>query len=329
MTLRSRSLVVHLAFVCAVMVLLDPLDIARIIQFRAMGAGVLPLLARDLFHPYVLQTTGLVLLCAPIPALLPRRLRPVLTILSAVAICGLGLSLSLLFGRPLWGAPTAVLGIVAGHVLGSIPLLLARRRDESARLAARRTAEESGFAARLARLQLLLVGVGSAGAATVALVGVPFLVLPLQQSMGTIEHSDAVVVLGPAEPARIALALRAADVAPDLTVVISSSVRNDHFVEDRCGTTDPVRVLCFAAEPFTTAGEASAVQALASKENWDRVAFVTSLPHVSRARRVMEQCTAVDVAVISASSPSSPADWTYAYVYQLIATTKEVLRGAC
>jgi uncharacterized SAM-binding protein YcdF (DUF218 family) len=71
------------------------------------------------------------------------------------------------------------------------------------------------------------------------------------------------------------------------------------------------------------------VQALASEESWHRVAFVTSLPHVSRARRVMEQCTTLDVAAISASSPSSPSDWSYAYLYQLIATTKELLRGAC
>ncbi|MCJ1699659.1 YdcF family protein [Rathayibacter festucae] len=329
MTLRSRSLLVHLAVVVAVMVLLDPLDIGRIIQFRALGAGVLPFLSGELFHPYVLQTTGLALLCAPIPLLLPRRLRPLLIALSAIAISGLGLSLSIAFGKPLWGAPTAAAGIVAGHVLGSVPLLFLRRRDDSARLSAPRRPRGGTLAARLGRTQLVLVGTAAAAASAVALIGIPFLVLPLQQSMAAVEQSDAVVVLGPAEPARIALALRAADEAPTLTVVISSSVREDRFVDERCGTTDPVRILCFAAVPFTTAGEASAVSALASEESWDRVAFVTSLPHVSRARRVMEQCTTLDVAAISASSPSSPSDWSYAYLYQLIATTKELLRGPC
>lgn len=318
---RTRILSTHVVLLAAVVVLLDPFDIGRIAQFRSLAASVLPVLGTAVLHPVALQIVWLAVLCVPLPALL-RATRPgglARTISSTVVVWTIGAALTLAWGKPPWGLAYAAIGIGIGHLAGTA----------AARIEAFRRLGGGMVAERIAVLYSRVLAVVLALAVVVAAVGIPFFAAPAQDTLLAAERADAVVVLGPAEPGRIRLAEEIAEAHPGAVVLISSTERNGRFVHSECGRSEPVPVVCFSAEPFTTAGEAVAIEKEASAHSWKEVAFVTSLPHVSRARRVMEQCTAVDVLVLAAGSPRAPSDWTYAYLYQLAASVKEVLTGSC
>lgn len=319
--LRS-ALVAQYLLVALVLLFLDPFDISRVIQFRGLAGSVLPVLASDALTPAALQISVLSLLCLPLGALITLRREvggALLVVVSAAALCSVALVLKALWDTPSGGLLSGCSGVVIGHATGASWAHLRRAR--------RRLRTDAGWA--LARLHVRVIAAVCAVGVLIAVLASPFFVFSPRESPADAGRADAVVVLGPAEPARVELAREIALAHPGMPLVISSTWRRGGFTDPECNDSDVDPVLCFAAIPFTTAGEASEIERFAEAGHWADVAYVTSVPHVSRVRRVMERCTSQDVVVVAADAPTTPSDWGFAYIYQIAATAKEILRPPC
>jgi hypothetical protein len=59
-------------------------------------------------------------------------------------------------------------------------------------------------------------------------------------------------------------------------------------------------VVCFSAEPYSTAGEAGTVARLAARRGWRSITVVTSRYHVFRARMLFRRCLSARVDAVGA-----------------------------
>lgn len=155
--------------------------------------------------------------------------------------------------------------------------------------------------------------------ALVAVAGLPVFVFPHSDRPA---RADAVIVLGPSTPDRIALATRLVDegYAPHAYV----SMPSDMIDLSPCATAN---VTCFTPSPTTTRGEARFTLDSAHAHGWSSVIVVTAQFHVSRARYIFDRCGGVDVRVVSVHERLSPFGWIHQYGYQTGAFIKAVIVG--
>ena len=91
----------------------------------------------------------------------------------------------------------------------------------------------------------------------------------------------------------------------------------------------PANVVCFAAEPQTTQGEARSIRHLASAHHWKRVIVVMPIPQASRARLRVGRCYSGQVLEVGVE-PQGLWDWTRSIVYEWGAMVKAlVLQPSC
>jgi hypothetical protein len=134
------------------------------------------------------------------------------------------------------------------------------------------------------------------------------------------QRADAIVQLGgPGNRRSVGLDLVRQGRAPVLAISISDEER------ERAGWCDDGRlrgvpVICFHPEPFTTRGEARAIERMAQQHGWHSVILVTSPDQAKRAMLRVSRCYRGDIAVATAHLP-----W-YRYpgqvAYQAAATVK-------
>ncbi|MCD2098998.1 YdcF family protein [Rhodococcus rhodochrous] len=138
------------------------------------------------------------------------------------------------------------------------------------------------------------------------------------ENLSPYRRADAIFVLGGAIYERYPYALELAleGFAPEV-VVSNPNGAKDVWLTDLC---DHPRyefpVTCFEPDPPTTRGEAMELRRLAEQRGWDSVIVVTFVPHVSRARFILDRC--FDGELIMAASPADIAlsYWAWAYAYQ-------------
>jgi hypothetical protein len=88
-------------------------------------------------------------------------------------------------------------------------------------------------------------------------------------------------------------------------------------------------VVCFAAEPQTTQGEARSIRQLASTHHWKRVIVVMPIPQASRARLRIGRCYSGQVLEVGVE-PQSVGDWMHSIAYEWGAMFKAlVLQTTC
>jgi uncharacterized SAM-binding protein YcdF (DUF218 family) len=151
-------------------------------------------------------------------------------------------------------------------------------------------------AAVLKRLVLLLV------LAFVALSVVLFVWAPFAD--GQPSHVDAIVVLaGSRTRLPVGLELLRRRVAP---VLVVSKDTHDKRRRRLCRR-PPDRVLCFAADPYSTRGEAQAVARLAREHGWQSLAIVSSRFHLFRVRLLFRRCTEARLELV----PARVTWWTW------------------
>jgi uncharacterized SAM-binding protein YcdF (DUF218 family) len=127
-------------------------------------------------------------------------------------------------------------------------------------------------------------------------------------------HADVVVVLS-GDKRRLPPALTLVRDGVVRALAISSVGRTRHWQAARelcrTGRYAGARVLCFDASPYSTQGEARAVEELARKHGWRSVVVVTSTFHVTRAAMLFHRCVKVPVAVVGTASPwwRLPEEW--------------------
>jgi uncharacterized SAM-binding protein YcdF (DUF218 family) len=112
------------------------------------------------------------------------------------------------------------------------------------------------------------------------------LYLVLNPRLDSPQAVEAVVVLGGAEGERFDLGRQLAQ-THDASLVLSASAVNDGR---RAGLICGRDVTCVEPVPYSTAGEARTIAALAAAEGWDSVAVVTTRYHANRARLLFQQC---------------------------------------
>ena len=120
-------------------------------------------------------------------------------------------------------------------------------------------------------------------------------------------HADAVVVLeGSNSRLPRALELIQQGYAPVLVISRGDKRKLEQRV---CGPKSGVsaRVICFAASPPSTRGEAEEIGRLAQRHGWTTIDVVTSQFHVFRARLLIERCYHGGLHMVG----SSQAEWKF------------------
>jgi uncharacterized SAM-binding protein YcdF (DUF218 family) len=110
---------------------------------------------------------------------------------------------------------------------------------------------------------------------------------------GAPAHADAVIVLsGGRERLPPAMALVRRGVAPVLAISSVGRTRPWPLGQRLCrrGRYAGAAVICFDAKPYSTQGEARAVERLVRARQWSRIVVVTSRFHVTRAHMLFRRC---------------------------------------
>lgn len=178
---------------------------------------------------------------------------------------------------------------------------------------------------RLAILTLVLIALIGAG--------VPVYVAPQVEIMDSYpeRRADVIFVLGGGAYERYpyALGLALLDFAPR---VVMSNPRGsrDVWMTDMCDTQRyDFPITCFEPEPSTTRGEAQEMRRLADLYGWKSIIVVTSVPHISRARFILDRC--FDGELVMAASPEtiSLSYWAWSYAYQTAGYVRTLSHTGC
>jgi hypothetical protein len=170
-------------------------------------------------------------------------------------------------------------------------------------------------------------------AVVVAVLVVGFVILTVvlfvTPDLNAPERADAVVVLGgsnvraPQEGVRLVQEGYAPTVAFSLPPGAPCGGPNVKQVEASA------HVVCFAAEPQTTQGEARSIQHLASTYRWKRIIVVMPIPQASRARLRVGRCYSGQVLEVGVE-PQGLLTWMRSIAYEWGATFKAlVLQPTC
>lgn len=151
-------------------------------------------------------------------------------------------------------------------------------------------------------------------------------------------RSDALLVLGPPDPQRMALArnLMQRDIAP-VMVIATPAPRPDHSPamiryyrdQDFCSSRADYEIICFEPNPSTTQGEAMKLRELANERGWDTVTAVTFEQHVPRARMILERCYQGELRMTAIDYQFTALRTLGQYVYQSGGFVKAWLTPGC
>jgi uncharacterized SAM-binding protein YcdF (DUF218 family) len=129
-------------------------------------------------------------------------------------------------------------------------------------------------------------------------------------------HADAVIVLSGGLNSRLdpALAMMRRGVAPVLG--ISGAFHGTSWKKARTLCRGGYgrlryRVICFEPGPYSTQGEARAIDRLAREHQWTHIVVVTSSFHVTRAHLLVRRCYDGGLSMVGTHTPwwKLPADW--------------------
>jgi uncharacterized SAM-binding protein YcdF (DUF218 family) len=116
-------------------------------------------------------------------------------------------------------------------------------------------------------------------------------------------RADAIIQLGgPGNRRPLALQLQRQGRAPVVAISVSDEER---AVAGWCddGRLRGVPVICFHSEPFTTRGEARAIELMAQQHGWHSVILVTSPDQAKRAELRVGRCYGGEIFVATAKLP--------------------------
>ena len=75
-------------------------------------------------------------------------------------------------------------------------------------------------------------------------------------------------------------------------------------------------LVCFTPDPMNTRGEALAISRLIALNHWESVTVVTSNYHVTRAGKLISECTTADVQMVGAEATMNPGEWLWRFVVE-------------
>jgi hypothetical protein len=155
------------------------------------------------------------------------------------------------------------------------------------------------------------------------MAGLPVYVRP---QIDRLRHADAILVLGGRDYDRYPFGIGLGEQGWAPIVVLSI----DRWRTGFCAPQHPhLDLRCFIPEPPTTKGEAQELHRLAANYGWRTIIVVTSRPHISRARFILEQCFDGNLVMVESPAHLSALGWAYQYIYQTAGYARVVLEPGC
>ena len=148
----------------------------------------------------------------------------------------------------------------------------------------------------------------------------------------TVHRTDAVIMLGGAASERLPVARQAqADLGIPVLVLSRTDTLGNRVADAECGAAAfPNQTLvCFRPPELDTRGEARAIARLVELNGWNSVTVVTSRYHITRAGRLMSQCTDADVQMVASHPDLSPWQWLRRFVIETGGLLDVSLRPEC
>jgi len=160
------------------------------------------------------------------------------------------------------------------------------------------------------------------------IAGLPVYVRP---QIDSLRPADAIFVLGGDDWRRHTLGVELGMEGWAPRVVLSHpDGPGEDWAAENCGKEFPGFELdCFLPDPPTTRGEARELGRMAEQYGWDRVIVVTFVPHISRARFILERCFDGELIMIASPADLPPWRWASEYVYQTAGFLKAELEPGC
>lgn len=148
----------------------------------------------------------------------------------------------------------------------------------------------------------------------------------------SVHRTDAVIMLGGAAAERLPVAQQMQrDYGIPVLVLSHTDTRGNVAADDACNAADfpNSRLLCFRPDEYDTRGEARAIGKIAEANGWKSITVVTSSYHVSRAQRLMQQCTTADVQMVNSHPQLSLGQWLRRFVIETGGLLDVSLRPEC
>lgn len=152
-------------------------------------------------------------------------------------------------------------------------------------------------------------------------------------------RSDALLVLGPPDPTRVAFAedlvynQHIADTVvfstPDAQPFDPPEMVQYYTARSFCAPHEGVEVLCFKPDPSTTQGEAMKLRELAEQRGWKTVTAVTFTQHVPRSRLILERCFPGELRMSAVDFNISGKNLLVQYLHQSAGYVKAWLTPGC
>lgn len=138
---------------------------------------------------------------------------------------------------------------------------------------------------------------------------------------------DAVYVLGPATPERLADGGELIESGHSNDLVVT--VFDNPAMQDLCKREQSYELHCVYPDPVTTGGEAQTFAELAERHQWESVMVVTMRSHMTRAKLLFNGCFKGEIAMIDEKRPVTAVSGTYRFMYESAAFVKNIFTATC
>ncbi len=148
----------------------------------------------------------------------------------------------------------------------------------------------------------------------------------------SVHRTDAVIMLGGAGSERLPVAQQVQEEYKVPVLALShTDTSGNAAADDACksATFPNASLICFRPNGLDTRGEAQAVGRLIEANGWKSVTVVTSSYHVTRAGRLIGQCTTAEVQMVASHPDLSPWQWLRRFVIETGGLIDVSLRPEC
>ena len=148
----------------------------------------------------------------------------------------------------------------------------------------------------------------------------------------SVHRTDAVIMLGGAASERLPVAQQLqGELGAPVLVLSHTDTLGNAAADDICNAAAFPRpgLVCFRPGGMDTRSEADIIADLVAANGWTSVTVVTSSYHVTRAGRLIGQCTTADVQMVASHPALSPGQWLRRFVIETGGLIDVSLRPEC
>ncbi|WP_277523410.1 YdcF family protein [Arthrobacter sp. ES3-54] len=148
----------------------------------------------------------------------------------------------------------------------------------------------------------------------------------------SVHRTDAIIMLGGAASERLPVARQVqAEFHIPVLVISHTDTFGNREADEACNSAafPNADVICFRPPDLDTRGEARAISRLIEANGWKSVTVVTSSYHVTRAGRLIGQCTTAEVQMVASHPGLDLGQWIRRFVIETGGLIDASLRPEC